>query len=216
VASIDEALTLYQDLKLDTYQYAAHKEKFLALLDLNENDAAQVELNTVLSWFERNRKEISEESYKNKFFDTGQNTYELAIDFQISEKADAWKGFEYAESAHARSLLELATSGGSAAGDAANPELSISAETSPLTLQEIQLRFPPQAQLLEYSVLDNKVIVWLVTKDQKDYSQTEVSREELNEKIRSYLKAIRGNDSGSANQIGKELYAKLIAPIETN
>src|SRR6185369_13220157 len=63
--------------------------------------------------------------------------------------------------------------------------------------------------------LDNKVIVWLVTKDHKDYSQTEVSREELNGKIRSYLKAIRANDSDTANQIGKELYAKLIAPIET-
>ena len=214
--SIDEALGLYQGLKLDTYQYAAHKEKFLALLALNENDTARSEHNTVLFWFEQYRKEIAEESYKNKFFDTGQNTYDLAIDFQISRKGDAWKAFEYAESERARSLLELATTGGSATGDADNPELKVSANTSPLKLQEIQQRLPPQVQLLEYSVLDNRVIIWLVTKDHRDYAQAEISREELNEKLYNYLKALRGNDSGIADKssVGKELYATLIAPVE--
>jgi CHAT domain-containing protein/Flp pilus assembly protein TadD len=214
--SIDEALKLYQDSKLDTYQYSAHKEKFLALSALNQNDAAQIELETTLVWFEKYRKEIAEESYKNKFFDTGQNTYDLAIDFQISRRTDEWKAFDYAESARARSLLALTTSGGSPGGDATKPDLKVYANSSSLKLKEIQERLSPQVQLLEYAVLDDKVIIWLLTKDRRDYAQAEISRLELNENIRSYVKALRSRDASPTDKInlGKELYGKLIAPIE--
>jgi CHAT domain-containing protein len=216
VASIDEALGIYQDLKLDMYQYAAHKEKLLDLMALNDNDAAETELGTVLYWFENNRKEIAEESYRNKFFDTGQHTYDLAIDFQISRKNDGWKAFDYAESARARSLLDLTTTEGVATGDVNNPELKVSADTTPLKLQEIQNRLPPQTQLLEYSVLDDRLVIWLVTKDRKDYAEASILRAELNKKILSYLKALRGGDwynSGDTTSLGKELFEKLIAPV---
>lgn len=217
--SIDEALNLYQDLKLDMYQYAAHKEKLLDLIALNENDAAEVELDTVLSWFENNRKEIAEESYRNKFFDTGQSTYDLAIEFQISRKNDGWKAFDYAESARARSLLDLATTGGIATGDATNPELKISADSTPLNVQEIQKRLPPQTQLLEYSVLDDRVVIWLIGKDRKVYAEAQISRAEVNEKILNFLKALRSSDpsnNADITRLGKELFAKLIAPVESS
>lgn len=217
VASIDEALGIYQDLKLDMYKYAAHKEKFLDLMALNDNDAAEAELGTVLSWFENNRKEITEESYRNKFFDTGQNTYELAIDFQISRKTDGWKAFDYAETARARSLLDLVTTGSLVAGEANNPELKVSAEARPLHLQEIQNRLPAQAQLLEYSVLDDKVIIWVVTKDRRNYAQAAISRDELNEKIRKYLRIltrVEPTKPDDLTNLAKELYTKLIAPVE--
>ena len=215
--SIDEALRLYQNLKLETYQYPAHKEKLLTLMALNENDAAEAELDTVLFWFEQNRKEITEESYRNKFFDTGQNTYDLAIDFQISRKADGWKAFDYAETARARSLLDLVTTGSLAAGEANNPELKVSAEARPLKLREIQNRLPAQAQLLEYSVLDDKVIIWVVTRDRLNYAEAAISRDELNEKIRKYLKlltSVEHRDPSDLTNVAKELYSKLIAPVE--
>ena len=217
--SIDEALSLYEDLKLDMYRYAAHKEKLLDLMALNQNEAAEAELGTVLSWFENNRKAIAEESYRNKFFDTGQTTYDLAIDFHISRKNDGWKAFDYAESARARSLLDLTTTGGVAAGDGANPELRISADSTPLKLQEIQNRLPSQTQLLQYSVLDDRVVIWLIRKDRKKFAEARFSRAELNEKIFGFLKALRsGNQNNTADitRLGKELFEKLIAPVESD
>jgi CHAT domain-containing protein/lipoprotein NlpI len=217
VDSVDEALRFYQNRNLDIYQYPAHKEKLLALMALNDNVAAEAELGTVLYWFEQNRKEIAEESYRDKFFDEGQNTYDVAIDFQVSRRKDAGKAFEYAEASRARSLLDLMTTGSLITGQAGNPELQVSSGTSPLTLQQIQARLPAQAQLLEYSVLDDKVIIWVVTRSGMNFAQTGISRDELNQEIHNYLYVLTGvaqRETNAATTRAKELYANLIAPVE--
>ena len=218
VESIDDALQRYRALKLDMYEYAAHKEQFLDLMALNDDDGAQRELDTTLSWFEKNQKEILQESYKNKFFDTGQNTYDLAIDFQISHKKDEWRAFEYSESGRARSLLNMATTG-SVATDPTNPDLKISGDRASLKLDEIQSQLPAQTQLLEYSVLNDRVIIWLIGKDRKNYAEASIARADLNEKILEYLKLLRSSNpinDANARELGKQLFAKLIAPIESN
>ena len=218
VESIDKALLFYQDPDLEIYKYPAHKEKLLALMALNETEAAEAELSTVLFWFEKFRKEIAEESYRNKFFEIGQSTYEIAVDFQISTRGDGRKAFDYAETARARSLLDLVTTGSLITGEPNNPELKISAETEPLDLSEIQRRLPNETQLLEYAVLDEKVIIWIVTKGQLNYAQVAISRDDLNQKIRNYLGILTSTGPKNPDELislAKELYEKLIAPVES-
>lgn len=218
IASYDESLRLYQQINLDIYQYRAHKGKLLALIALKDDAAAEAELETVLYWFEQNREKISEESYQNKFFDTGQNTYDLAVDFYYERKKDVRRALDYAEAYRARSLWDLMNNGARIAGDLTDPQLKLALPVSPLTSSQVQPLLPAQAQLLEYAVLDDKVVMWVMTRDGLKSAHASIRRDELDEKIQSYLRALSRPSAGVSDdeikQQGKALYDKLIAPVE--
>jgi len=216
--SYDQAIGLYQNLKLDTYQYQARKGKLLAHLQLGNDAAVEAELDTVVDWLERNREKIAEESYRNKFFDTGQNAYDIAVDFQYSRKKDLAKAFNYAEASRARSLLDLKSTGAQLTGDKQNPELQISNSASSLKLNQIQEQLPQQSQLVQYSVLDDKVIAWVVTKDNLKSGHTMIRRGELDEKIRKFSRMLahpNSNQNDELDNVAKELHTILIKPVES-
>lgn len=217
VDSYNLALELYKKLNLDTYQYQAHKGKLLALMALNDNATAETELSTVLYWFEQNREKIAEESYRNKFFDTDQNTYDVAVDFQYFRRKDPAKAFDYAEASRARSLLDLISTGAQLIGDNDHPEIILSSAGAPLTLTKIQQRLPKEAQLLEYAVQDDKILMWVITREGLKSAQSNISRNELDEKIRSYLRSLSGDQANNNDEVlrqAKDLYSTLVAPVE--
>jgi CHAT domain-containing protein len=218
IAFYDEALELYGKLKVDDiYRYRTHKGKLRALMALNDNAAAEPELESMLYWFEKNRDKIAEESYRNKFFDTDQSTYDIAVDFAFTRKGDAEKAFDYAETSRARSLLDLITRGARVNQDQDRPVLKLTTGTSPLTLSQIQSQLPAQTQLLQYAVLDDRLIAWVITRDNLRSAQTPITRAELDRKVANYLDALiqRSNTNVSASGGAKDLYATLISPIES-
>lgn len=215
--SYDQAIELYQRLNMDTYQYQARKGKLLAHIELGNDAAAEAELDTVVYWFEKNRGKIAEESYRNKFFDTGQNAYDIAVDFQYSRKKDPAKALDYAEASRARSLLDLKSTGALVTGDTQNPELQLSSSSSSLKLSEIQQHLPQQSQLVEYSVLDDKVIAWVVTGDSLKSGHTLISRGELDEKIQKFSRILahpNSDQNDELNKLARELHTILVKPIE--
>jgi tetratricopeptide (TPR) repeat protein len=81
IASYDQALAMFAELKLGMFLYEAHKGKFMALAAAGQTSAATVELAETVQLFEQYRPKIQEEKGRNSFFDIGQDTYDLAIDF---------------------------------------------------------------------------------------------------------------------------------------
>jgi CHAT domain-containing protein len=216
VNSYDKAIDLYKKLNLDIYQYRARKGKLLALIALNDDAAAEAELGPVLYWFEQNRRTIAEESYRNKFFDTDQQTYDVAIDFQYGRKKDIAKAFDYAEASRARSLWDLMNTGAQVIEDNNDPQIRLSPSVSALTVSQIQPQLPLKAQLLEYAVLDDKVVMWVMTRDGLKSEQRIIEQTDLDKKVSNYLQLLtRGSNNGDqiVNQ-AKELYGELIGPVE--
>jgi CHAT domain-containing protein len=216
IESYEKAIDLYNKINLDVYQYRARKGKLLALMALNNNAAAEAELNEVLFWFEQNRVKIAEESYRDKFFDTDQNTYDIAVDFQYVRKKDIAKAFDYAEAYRARSLWDLMNAGGQIVEDNQNPDIKLSPVSSPLNYSHIQAQLPAKTQLLEYAVLDDKVVMWVMTRDGLQSEYTSIEHGELDQKIAEYLHALT-RTSSKRDEIGdkaKVLYDALIGPIE--
>jgi CHAT domain-containing protein/lipoprotein NlpI len=214
--SYDQAIDLYQKLNLNIYQYQSRKGRLLALIELGNDTAAEAELDTVVQWFEQNREKIAEESYRNKFFDTDQNAYDVAVDFQYTRKKDEARAFGYAEAYRARSLLDMKSTGAQIIGGTENPELKLLSSASPLRLTEIQQKLPQQTQLIQYSVLDDKVLAWVVTKEKLKSGYTNISRSELDEKIRHYSRMLSrpaSNQEVELNSLAKELYTILIKPV---
>ncbi|HSS22242.1 MAG TPA: CHAT domain-containing protein [Pyrinomonadaceae bacterium] len=218
IQNFDESIGLYDALGLEAYSYRAHKGKLLALMS-SDNAAANAELEMVLQLFEAQRSKIIEESNRDKFFDSGQDTYDVAIDFVVSRNNDYIKAFEYAEASRARSLLEMMSSGVRPMTGLDGKDLALRAETVPLAAYQIQKDMPPGAQLLEYAVLKDKVVMWVVTPSAINGAQVLLNSGELEQSVRRYVSLLAdGNKqsvtSGEIRSDGLKLHEKLIAPIE--
>jgi CHAT domain-containing protein len=216
----------YYDLTLDLsrsldnlpiYLYQSHKGKLLALIGLHQDAMAEQELNTVISLFEEYRNKIADESYRNTFFDAGQDTYDVAVDFEYSRQASFEKAFQYAEACRARSLFDSVTKSLRLleTGDRSDNVMS---GTLPLSLQEIQNSMSDKAQILEFSELEDKVVMWVLTRNGLEHADSKITAAELDQKIAEYREALtqnRTSDNQKLTSLGRELYADLITPVES-
>jgi CHAT domain-containing protein len=214
----DQSIQLYNQLGFQYYSSAAHKGKFLSDLAQHNDAAAEEELETVLNLFEQYRSKISEESDRNSFFDMEQSVYDLAIDFEYSRKNSSERAFEYSEQSRARSLLDMTLGGAQVLKKGYGTALNLPEISSSSTLKEIQTGMPEQAQILQYAVLDNKILIWVVTKTALKPQKTDITAESLSQKVRQYLNGINSaSKSQSAETISasRELYSILIQPVES-
>ena len=199
LVAYDESTKLYQGLDFAHYNYAAHKGKFLSYLAQKNDALASAELLIVLRLFDEYREKILEERQKNFFFDREQDTYDLAIDFAYSRLGDGILAFDYSETSRARSLLEL---------------MRQAAESAvPLTTSAIQQQMPEQVQIIQYAVLESKLLIWLVTRSKVVTKSVDVESSSLAEMVATTVKQIRTRDENAARVSLKKLYGLLVEPI---
>lgn len=204
LACYDQQFVLAEQMNAPFYSYGAHQGKFLAYAAQNNVAAAREELQVALELFEKYRAEIVQENIKNSFFDTGQEVYDAAIRFAYSALGDPRLAFEYAEISRARSLLDVL----------AKP----AART--LTFAEVQARLPNDVQIVQYAVLDDALITWVITPDaapgEVKYYRYVMSASALADKINQYLRLVSSKPQPSQPapvREAAELYDILIKPI---
>ena len=217
VEAYDRSIRLYGDLNFEYYSYAAHKGKLLCFIDGPDDLAVGDELQTVLGLFERYRSKITAESQRNSFFDKEQSVYDLAINYEFARMADPVRAFEYSEVSRARSLLDAVRQGAELSKQGHGPDLDLPTVTSPMSLAEVQAGMPEGAQILQYAVLEDRLLIWVVTKSGVHYGEAGVGSQTLTEKVRAYLAAVSAPPTAyAANQTvsAEDLYQILVAPVE--
>jgi CHAT domain-containing protein len=197
----------------DVVTYDARKGRLFCYVAQGENELAKQELKNVLRLTENYRSNILEERSRNKFFDAEQSIFDVAIDFEYSKMHDARQAFELSESSRARSLWDLINSPAGVSGKKAETDIVIPYATEPLRLQEIMARMPERAQILQYGVLDDKVLVWVISSKDFAVVESKINLTQLKEKTLAYCDAIANNKEDRLEQ-SKELYDILIAPVE--
>ena len=216
VSCYDEAIKLYDGMNLFAFLYDAHKGRLLSYI-AQSNDRAKGELLTVLALFEEHRAKINEEKNRNSFFDQEQSVYDAAIDFEYSKDQNSEKAFEYSEVSRARSLLDMISRGADVKGDE-NPEVVISSVAQPLTLRQIRERMPDQVQILQYAVLDDKLLAWVISRSKFQVAEKKIDSKNLTEKIFQYSQSLStspGSEIEQQRREGTELYEILIKPVES-
>ena len=156
---------------------------------------------------------------RSSFFDSEQGIYDLAVDFAYTELHKEDKAFEYSEMSRARSLLDSARAGQRRMVDAAAIELRLSEVSSPVGLEEIQRRMPDQAQILQYAALEDKLIVWLISKDRVESRPVRIRLKDLESLVSNYLEQISSQPKSNNVEIpesAKSLYELLIQPLEAS
>src|SRR5262249_11548671 len=158
-------------LQLNTVD--AYKGRLLCYVALKDFANFEAQLPNVLEQLEANRKRIAEEQSRNTFFDLQQNVYDLAINHAF-EKQDYLVALNYSEQSRARSLLQ-------ALKDPTN-----NAAVATLNPTEIQRQLPVDLQVLQYAVLDDRVVVWLITNTSITCRAKEIRANELQSLVSAY------------------------------
>jgi CHAT domain-containing protein/tetratricopeptide (TPR) repeat protein len=218
LAAYNRSIALYDQLKYPYYTYPARKGRLLCYLADGNDAATEAELNSVLQIFDSYRASLKRESQRNTFFNVEQNVYDLAMDFAWSRKRDPEQGLHYSELSRGRSLLDAMQK------NLLNPqfdddiEMPLPAAAFPLSVSEIKQRTPDDAQIIEYAVLDDKLLTWVITGNKITPHEERISSRDLGERVRRFVRAV-GALPGAAEPtfIGdaKELHKLLIAPIES-
>lgn len=220
----DEALALYNEVndfhsasEFQREKYACQRGRLLCYIQMRNDAAVQTQLSEILEVLKNYRREIFEEQNRNAFFDQNQNVYDLAVNYEY-DNANYEKAFNYSEDSRSRSLLDLINSGETIGNSESGTEVKfLTPNSEPLKISEIQPQIPEQVQLLQYSVLKDKVIIWLITGKDFQTVHTEVTIQELQDAVFSYLDLLKSHDDAGKDkeiELSRRLYRILIAPIE--
>lgn len=210
-----QAIRSYDEIGSTFFDYTARKEKLLCCIERGECPLVESELEDVLKLFEEHRSKILEESIRNSFFDAEQTIYDVAIEFEYSNKRDSRRAFEYSERSRGRSLRDLASTNVRIIDDPNRPDMGFREVSQPLSVEAIQERMPMESQILQYAVLKNAVLIWVVSKEGFPAVEQQITIDELNKKVGSFLQLISASDADSEalSLEAASLYDLLIKPI---
>lgn len=200
--------------------YETQKSRLLVDQLLGNDAEVEKDLSSVVALAEKYRSEILGEEERNSFFDNAQDIYDIAIEHE-RRQGRSEEAFNYAEASNARSLLDRLHQqttfffGGSRAGGGGKSLFS--SPVQPLKIDEIRERMPAEVQILQYAVIEDKILIWLITKEKFLLTAQEVNSQELKEKIKNYLTLLQsGNRAEQKERINlksQELYRLLINPV---
>ena len=215
ISYYDQTISVGDNIRFQNTLYEAHKNRLFCYLALKDDYAAADELRTTLNLAEKYRSTIVEGDNRNDFFNIQQTVYDLAIDFAYSRQNDPQTAFQYSEDSRSRSLLDSII--GHASISEKQADISFESVTQPLSLADIRRRLPANAQILQYAVLSDKVLIWILSNTQFTAVEKKISQRDLEKAVNDYLQFIetptaRGDEIQSR---AKELYDILIRPAES-
>ncbi|MGA9769460.1 MAG: CHAT domain-containing protein [Blastocatellia bacterium] len=218
IANYNESIELYNRLQDPTFVYQAHKGMLLSYFASGDIQSAKEELGITLDLDKNYRSKILEESNRNSFFDMEQDVFDLAIDFEHSTIKDDQKAYEYSEESRARSLLDAINTKTRIEDKKPNSELTFSpgpADSALRFLAETQAQMPDKVQILQYGVLKDKLLMWVISKEEFKSLESNIGSNELSELVKNYLRSLtikHSSELEEASQMAKRLYDILISP----
>ncbi len=214
--SYDQVLRTYGS-DYPAFSYAAHKGKLLSCLAQGGCPTAQQEVEATLEWFEKYRSKIVEEENKFDFFDAEQNVYDAVIQYEYSINSNFLAAFDLSERSRARSLLDLTAEATPDKTDSNHKTQSEPVSLPPLRSVEVTQRMPEQAQILQYSVLPEKTLIWIVSRSGIQPFEQAISAKDLRDKVSRYLQILTSpslDNEAELKRASVEFYDLLIKPVE--
>ena len=218
MASYDEVLKAYAGAGYQGFLYAAHKGRLLSCLAQGGCPTVEREVEATLHLFENYRSKILEEENNFVFFDVEQNVYDAIIEYEYSINKNTPAAFDLSERSRARSLLGLTTQESPAKTHSNHKRQSGPFSLPPLGFTEIRQRMPEQSQILQYSVLPQMTLIWLVSASSGIQSfELRIDAKDLRDKVSRYLQLISfasSNNEEDLKSASAEFYDLLVRPFE--
>ncbi len=214
-----EAIELYRSFPdFQTHLYQAHKGRLQCYLRQQNDPLAYREISLILDLMEKYRSQISDENNRNTFFEVEQSVFDAAIDFEYSRMKNPKRAFDYSNSSRARSLLDLLNEDKEVKARVQDPEIKFQSVSQSLPLERILQELPERAQILQYVVLEDKLLIWVISRNDFHDQEKQLKQKDLNERLLRYLNIISRPPKGNEAEellLAKDLYTILIQPVES-
>lgn len=215
----DQAIQFYDELNLKFFSYTARKEKLLSCMESGECESLAADMETLLNLFEEQRSKILEESSRSTYFDAEQGIYDIAIEYEFYKKKDAERAFDYSERSRGRSLTDSTNNSGKIVDNPYDPDRKFDETSQPKSIDDIRFLMPAEAQVLQYAVLRNSVLIWVVNKSRDKFfaASEDVPIGDLNKRVKNFLDLISRSSESDFDEFSdqsKYLYDLLIKPVE--
>lgn len=211
----EQALAQIESAETPFYLYEIQKSRLLAYLSLNNEDEIEKLIPQTLELAEKYREQIAQEQERNSFFNNEQNIYDIAVAHELKHGRRE-RAYNYLETSNSRSLLDWLQKGATVKEDRKNVEIIFNENAKPFDYKEIRARMPEGVQILQYAVLEDKVAIWLISRNKSEFVSTEIDAEKLSQKVKTYVELLAANNDArqaEAEILARELYNLLISPI---
>lgn len=214
------ALDLAHETKVQEHLWRANFELGKTFQTLGHHSQAIAAFARAIQEIERSRERIDQRDLRIQFFGDQQEVYNRMIGMLLASVRPE-EALGYAERSRARALIDLF---GAQIGDG---------EAMPRADSEPPLRkgLPEKTTFLEYRLLPDRLLVWLIERDKLVVYDVPITKAELVEKVGAYLRAIGAIDFAAFRQaflqnpaelyehslaLGRQLYLLLIAPVASS
>ena len=215
------ALQLARETKSPELEWNSAIELGKTYSRLKEFELAEQAYECALRLVEKSRTRISTDIFKMSFFAAKQEVYDRIISLQWNTKFDTLAALIYSEHSRARMILDMMN---------AYSNRATVFDTTIFTAAHLQVAMRTEnAIFIEYKILPDKIIVWVVDNNKLYAANIDVSIVELSSFVQDFLNSIGANNfeafklqyakdpTNLFNQSllkGERLYTILIRPIE--
>jgi CHAT domain-containing protein len=206
VSFFDKAISIYGS-RGDAFRLPElYANRAQARIALGDYITAEADLQHSLDELQVQRNSIVDAALREAYLDQAKPIYDAMIRLQAVDMLSASSAFGYAERARSQNLLEeiVPAARGSLGGDVTNAANAVAKV------------LPSDSAVIEFTVLDDEVLVWTVTNHGLDQIILKVDRQRLAGLSERYVHAIEKRNSIDAGKISRSLYDCLLAPLGQN
>ncbi|HQR31522.1 MAG TPA: CHAT domain-containing protein [Blastocatellia bacterium] len=212
--SYEQIIHLNNQLSNARYDYEAYRGKALVEIALGQTELAKRDLTHALAIFEKNRNQIAADNERTTYLDKEYETYDAAISLAYAENPQA--AYDLSERGRALTLLEMMRGEHSVNANLAGNGFIAPDRAQPTSLQKVQQQIPPEASLLEFTCLPDRLVVFGVSATDFTYSQNVIPLSQLEQKVQAFRRTVSdaSTSDDQAKALASELYQILIEPLE--
>ncbi len=213
VQRYNQSLQIQKELNDSRLLYETMKLRLLAYEELEDDAEIEKDLPQIINLAEEKRSQLTKEDERASFFKYEQEIYDVAIEHELRAN-NTEAAFNYAEASNSRSLLDQLQSNKYLASDASSLRPGESAQ--PLNVSQIRGQIPANVQLLQYTVLKDRILIWVISNDKFEMVSSSVNLADLKNKIELYIDQITSRDRSQQDQargLAQEFYNLLVTPV---
>ena len=179
-----------------------------AALALGDEERAEADLRRGIDEVEWQRTNVPEEELRITFFDEAKDLFEEMIRLQAERPDGAEPALDVAERARARALLDRL-------GPVERRQRAsiLASAVEPLNAREIREALPAGVAIVEYQVLDDRLLAWVVRPDGVKLEVRRLSAAELDGLVAELRAALMEHDEPRLAAAAASLHDLLIRPI---
>ncbi len=214
-----EAVQYYDSVDMPLNREEARNGLLMIYLALGRTAELEHQIPLNIKFVEDYRARIQEESHRSSFLGRRSDIYDIATSFEFS-RGNLERAYEYTEMSSSRALLDWMSKGTPVAEvDNATRGVILTSVASVASLKRIREAMSDNVQIIQYSVLEDKLLIWLISKKKFLVKEVSVSASELTSKINEFRRIILTREEYEADDLknsARFLYDLLIAPVRAD